>query len=66
MYIAMKAVTERRLSTLRGSVAISIVRTKSRDFCLLADRQAMRWRGNSGDIRLMPKLASPVLPLLES
>ena len=44
LYIAVKATTERRLSklggvgSLRGSVAISIVRIKSRDFHLLADR----------------------------
>ena len=44
LYIAMKAATEGGLSrlggegSLKGLVAISIVRTKSRDFHLLADR----------------------------
>jgi len=56
----MNAATERRLLKLggmgssRGLVAIGIVRTKGRDFHLLADRQAMRWRGQSRDIRLIP------------
>ena len=60
MYISMNAATERILLKLggmgssRGLVAIGIVRTKGRDFHLLADRQAMRWRGQSRDIRLIP------------
>src|SRR5882672_3444069 len=57
LYIAMRAMTERRLlkldgvGSLRGSVAIIIVRIDSKDLRWLADRRAMRWRGKSGDRR---------------
>ena len=61
MYIAARAVTKRKLSKLsgvgssRGSVAIITVKINSKDLCLLADRQAMRWRGKSGDVRCCKK-----------
>jgi len=50
-------------------VAIITVKIVSKDLHLLADRQAMRWRGKSGDIRCCKKaqrLASLALPLPES
>jgi len=71
----MRAVTERKLSkvngvgSLRGLVAIITVKIDNKDLHLLADRQAMRWRGKSGDIRCCKKaqrLALLALPLPES